>query len=298
MKVATIIITRNRREILKKCIEANIKQTFSPFIIVIIDNASNDGTDEMMKEVYLKRDNIFYVRLRENFGSAYAFRIGMKFAIEKKSDYMWLMDDDCIPDKDSLENIIKIAKRNPNRIYGSYSVDPDNLESKWVRIDEKRDITFTYSLPFNGFFVSEKIVKKIGYPESILFFRNDDTEYSFRARYYGYSLFVVNNSLIYHPAPEVKRIKIIKTIVQCYRDNSLKKIYYSSRNFIAVYLAYREFLGVSVFFYRISSFFLNMIFDIMTSKKEIIEKIKIYFKAIKEGIRLRYEISNNIIKEG
>lgn len=49
-KIACIIVTYNRKELLKKCLNAVICQTFKPHTVYIIDNASSDGTMDAIKE--------------------------------------------------------------------------------------------------------------------------------------------------------------------------------------------------------------------------------------------------------
>lgn len=291
MNIAVIIVTRNRKEKLLECIEANSKQSFVPHGIIIVDNASTDGTQELVNKINQVIPKIFYLRFSQNLGSAGGFAEGLKFALSNDFDWYWLMDDDCIPKEDALEQILRYASKNTNAIYGSYPIDRKTQESFWVRL-KNNDLSFSSSLPFNGFLIHRDVVKKISLPEKKLFFRNDDTEYSFRARFYGFHLFVVNKSIIYHPVPKVRRIRILKTLVQFYESDSLFNSFYAARNFVAVYFAYLPFLGIFQLFYRMTRYLLNILYELLCSKNRW-QKLKNYTKAINEGIKLSYEVSKN-----
>lgn len=70
MFVLSICIpTYNRKDCLRQCLDSIIVQkNFSEIEIVISDNASNDGTEEMMQDYMLRYPNILYTRNEENLG--------------------------------------------------------------------------------------------------------------------------------------------------------------------------------------------------------------------------------------
>ena len=111
MNISTVIVTFNRKELLIKCINAVLGQSYLPKTIYIIDNASTDGTEEFLKEKGLHHGQvngvtIRYERLPKNSGGAGGFHAGMKLAHEDGCDAVWMMDDDGLPDKDCLKNLL------------------------------------------------------------------------------------------------------------------------------------------------------------------------------------------------
>ena len=109
--VNAVIVTFNRKELLERCIQAILNQTYSVKNIVIIDNASTDGTDKLLKELdYLDNEKILYRRLSTNIGGAGGFHEGMKFAHSLRQDWCWIMDDDVIPATDCLEELVVVSK--------------------------------------------------------------------------------------------------------------------------------------------------------------------------------------------
>ena len=105
-KIVTVVVTYNRKELLKKCINALLNQTITESDIIIIDNASTDDTKDYIAE---ERGNqrVKYFRLKKNTGGAGGFNAGLKKAIELQYEYFWLMDDDSIPREDALEMMLK-----------------------------------------------------------------------------------------------------------------------------------------------------------------------------------------------
>jgi len=64
-RVAAIIVTYNRRDLLLRCIESIKNQSLAPDLIIIVDNASTDGTLQFLKQqVVVGGDNIKIIELK------------------------------------------------------------------------------------------------------------------------------------------------------------------------------------------------------------------------------------------
>ena len=50
LKIACVIVTYNRKQLLKRCLDAVVAQIFKPSVVYITDNASTDGTIDSVKE--------------------------------------------------------------------------------------------------------------------------------------------------------------------------------------------------------------------------------------------------------
>lgn len=128
--VCAVVVTYNRKNLLLECLEALRKQTRPIQGVYLIDNASTDGTSELLlKEDYIKElppknltepwekefkiknltngqpIKLHYVRMHENTGSSGGFYEGVKRAYERRYDWLWLMDDDAEPKEDALEKL-------------------------------------------------------------------------------------------------------------------------------------------------------------------------------------------------
>lgn len=81
MKIAAVVVTFNRKEYLVKNIEALLAQVNAPMDILIIDNASTDGTEETIRH-YMDAGQILYENTGENLGGAGGFNFGIRRAYE------------------------------------------------------------------------------------------------------------------------------------------------------------------------------------------------------------------------
>ncbi len=103
MKVVAVVVTYNRLGMLRECIECLRNQTVSCDIL-IVDNHSNDGTGEYLREN--SGDKLYYLDTGANLGGAGGFFHGMNWACNHDYDAAWIMDDDCFPKEDALEKLL------------------------------------------------------------------------------------------------------------------------------------------------------------------------------------------------
>lgn len=102
--VAAVVVTFNRLEKLKKVIAAVENQTLTPAHLVIVDNASTDGTAEYLSGLESSLP-LEVVSLSTNTGGAGGFSAGMRRGYELGADFVWVMDDDGYPEPTALERL-------------------------------------------------------------------------------------------------------------------------------------------------------------------------------------------------
>ncbi len=111
MKVLAVIVTYNRLEMLKMCLEKIKTQSFSCDLL-IVDNASTDDTASWCKD-FISQENVtkfMYENTGANIGGAGGFNYGFKRAYELGYDYAWIMDDDAFANPDTLEKLVDADK--------------------------------------------------------------------------------------------------------------------------------------------------------------------------------------------
>lgn len=189
-KVAAVIVTYNRIELLKECIKALLRQTY-PCDILIVDNASTDGTGEYLNKI--DDTNIFHQNTGANIGGAGGFNFGMRWAVESGYEYVWVMDDDCLSYADALQKLMKadgILKGN----YGwlaSAVLWKDGHECKMNRVKLKKSFYeyleyMQYGLvqaeqaTFVSLFLKTETIKQVGLPIKEFFIWGDDIEFTRR----------------------------------------------------------------------------------------------------------------------
>jgi rhamnopyranosyl-N-acetylglucosaminyl-diphospho-decaprenol beta-1,3/1,4-galactofuranosyltransferase len=124
--VCCLVVTYNRKELLRECLTAVGAQTRAPDHVVVFDNASTDGTPELLAAEFPSAE---VVRLPSNEGSSGGFHEGIKWVAAQGYDWIWMMDDDTIPSDTALERLL--AATQP----GDGLPEPSMLGSKVVWTD-------------------------------------------------------------------------------------------------------------------------------------------------------------------
>ena len=192
-RILVVIVTYNRKELLEEAIIALKKQTYQEFDILIVDNASTDGTYENVVKKY-ESSKLKYMNTGENLGGAGGFNLGIKKAILENYDFAWVMDDDSIPTPESLESLVNKSKKIKNKFSFISSlvkwVDDSFCKMNGVAVDNDK-ILSNYkamnlrllpikSASFVGCLINLKFAKKIGLPIKEFFIYADDLEYTLR----------------------------------------------------------------------------------------------------------------------
>lgn len=117
-KVAAVVVTHDRLTLLRDNL-AHLKQQTLSCDILLVDNASSDGTQEYIRTHIHEYPGLRYRRLEQNNGGAGGFNCGMRWAVEAGYDYVWIMDDDCMPQSDALEKLMEADTQLSKRVqYG------------------------------------------------------------------------------------------------------------------------------------------------------------------------------------
>lgn len=105
VRVAAVVVTYNRLEKLKRVLSSIEAQSVSPALLLVVDNASTDGTDRYLASREFSIPHRV-VTLPSNTGGAGGFAEGMLRGYQDGADFVWIMDDDCYPERSSLEALI------------------------------------------------------------------------------------------------------------------------------------------------------------------------------------------------
>ena len=291
-KVIVVVVTYNRKECLKKCIESLRIQTYKNFDILIVNNGSTDGTD-----IYLDSLNDIKTIHQENVGGAGGFYSGMKYGYDKGYEWVWLMDDDGIPDKSCLENMLRYQKEyafispivlnkdNPSEMsFGTLKVhDYNNIKETYPR-----GVIVGHANPFNGVLFRRDLVKDIGFPMKDMFIWGDENEYEARAVASGYIPVTVINAIHYHPKDRlVLYPDFLGKNCIVYVESKLKR-YCKYRNFAYVLKTYKSWYNVALFIFRYSFYF-------VISRKFDVRGLLFFYGAVIDGINNNFTKHNKYL---
>jgi GT2 family glycosyltransferase len=290
--VAAIVVTHNRKSLLVECISDVLNQS-NLCDIIIVDNASSDGTDICLRDHgFLNDDRVHYLALDENEGGAGGFYYGIKYAMSGSWKWFWLMDDDAKPERRALENLVRAAEHR-STIYGSVAVSFESGKKRlcWPAVSQRNNEKFieyhamlheleeVAMVPFLGFFIHRDMVKKIGFPDPLFFICCDDKEYSERAKKQGARLYLVKSSIIIHPFSNSIIYRFLN-IEAAYRSLLPWKIYYDVRNKI---LIAREYFGYRVWTQTLPGIIWRAILNVVKEDNRY-QVLAMHLKAIVDGL--------------
>lgn len=288
MNVATIIVTYNRVELLKKSVSAHLNQSKQSDVILVVNNASTDGTTIYLDELENRFKNIRVINLKENTGGAGGFYYGLNFLKDEMDtiDWVWMMDDDAIPDINALENLCKYA-HNESNIYASLPQEQGicswsnlNMDSKELNfVNNYNEIEEVKWAPFLGFFISLDLVKMIGLPNKGYFLAADDVEYSMRAKKYGSQIFIVRDSILNHPLSDTYKISIGYRSLTNLRLIPWKR-YYDTRN--RIFIA-KKYYGLRLYTQTIPASFLRLMATLIYETNRL-KQAKAFWAGLYDGM--------------
>ncbi|RLA43932.1 MAG: glycosyl transferase, family 2, partial [Gammaproteobacteria bacterium] len=199
MKIAAVVVTFNRKDMLLETLRGLRQQTRKLDRIYLINNASTDGTEELLRsENILDWDNLDYCPLDKNTGGAGGFATGMQLAYDAGYDWIWTMDDDIEPDQNALQELLKYS--DISQCMNSTKIFTQNNETQYweqyfdfatARLIDLKNASFhngrdwcTVNVAcFEGMLVHRNIIDKIGLPEADYFIYHDDTVFGIKASF-------------------------------------------------------------------------------------------------------------------
>lgn len=277
-KIGVVLVTHNRIDMLIDALKCYDSQTRLPDYILIVNNASCDGTLEYLenwKSIQTKYEKKV-INLDTNLGGSGGFYEGLMAAEKLKADWIWVADDDAFPQRDALEEAEKYIYINKDKLNGISSICGmvinegriDTFHRRWIKqygiiiIDKKipsrmyRKCFELNAFSYVGTIINRKMLSEVGFPEKDYFIRFDDTEHSLRLSKKG-KIICVPSIKIYHNVKESNSI--------------IWKSYYNWRNITHMYKKHFPRLCYLLFYYSV----------LVLSYIEIVLKIEIPINKIR-----------------
>jgi len=264
-KVTVIIVAYNAegmKNIFKDCLDSALNLKYENYEVVVVNNGSTDRTREILED-YEK--DLKIINLKKNIG----FAGGNNIAYENsKSEFVLLLNQDAIPEQDSLKELVKISidnnkigalggiqvdyrKRNITGlgglfdIYGNWIVPKDK-----VNINEVKESYYSY-ISASFLLVRRKSIGNILFPKEF-FTSNEGEELCFRIWSRGYYVKLIPNIVCRHEFGTSTRIASIRNIF-IYRTLS----YHSAKNITLLLSVYRKLLP-NVYTLQVLKYFLRL----------------------------------------
>jgi len=208
-RVCAVVVTRDRRELLHECLLALRAQERPVEQVLVVDNASSDGTAGMVRSSFPEAR---LLSLGENLGGAGGFHRGMAWAHARGYEWLWLMDDDTLVRQDTLAALLAGADRAPGGVplvltsqvrWKDESLHPMNAPvPRWrarARLAEgiAAGLLLVRYATFVSTMVRREAIDRFGLPLVHYFLWSDDVEFTARVLRHAPG-YLVPESVAYH----------------------------------------------------------------------------------------------------
>lgn len=232
--VSIVILTTNALEMTRQQL-ANVAKLDARGIqatCIVVDNNSSDGTEKALKDLLLPNMKYKFIQSGANLGFAGGNNVGIKYALQKESQYVILMNNDLILPEDILIKLVRFMNKNitvglasPKMYfakgyefhkdrykkselgkviwYAGGLVDWKNVYSSHKGVDEVDAGQFdkVEATDFaNGacVIIRSQVFKKIGLMDADLFLYWEDADFSTKARKAGFEVCYVPDTHLWH----------------------------------------------------------------------------------------------------
>jgi GT2 family glycosyltransferase len=215
--IAVVICNYNKRDLALDCIASVFASDFGDFDLIVVDNASTDGSAEAIRERY--GDKLTLLVNKENTGGSGGFNRGMTHAMERGYRYIHLLDNDVVIDKDAIGSLYEfmeshsevgacgslICRMDERMLIQDYGamIEIDNLgvrplyHNTIVKDDLPEYVACDYVAACSAMYRAS-VLQKTGAIDKEFFIYWDDMSLGWSIRNHGYRVYATKKSRVWH----------------------------------------------------------------------------------------------------
>jgi len=200
--VSVVMLSWNRLGDVKESLTKLMEQEYQPLEIIVVDNASSDGTAEMVTMLF---PEVTLIQMEKNVGIA-AYNVGFEKA---SGEYILILDDDSFPAKNAINRMV--TKFLADDRLGIVAFDVRNYEA-YDQVSEETGYSGSaqpdsYLMSFNGAGagIRKAVFQKVGYyPEEFFLYQNE-LDVALKVHDSGYSVHFFPDVVAYHKYSPINR---------------------------------------------------------------------------------------------
>jgi len=210
-RASVIIVNYNGREHLGGCLSSLLGEDRQDCQVILVDNASTDGSAEYVEQVF---PQVLVIRNEANRGFGQGNNLGAQWA---KGKYLAFLNPDTVVEPGWLEALIATLEADPQAGLATSKIlllaDPGRINTcgnemhytgltlcRGMGIDRSTfsDLVEVDAVSGAAFVIRKDVFEALGGFDEAFFLYMEDTDLSWRARLAGYKCFYVPQSIVYH----------------------------------------------------------------------------------------------------
>jgi len=215
--VSVIILNYNGRPFLGSCLRSVLGSRYAEYEIMVVDNASVDGSIEYMEQEFSKFDRLRIVRLKKNYGFAVGNNMGYE-NINPRSKYVVFLNNDTEVEPDWLHNLVEKMDSDPligaaqpkircltdrtviNTVGGEidYYGRATHIGTGEIDHGQYDSITEIFYAEGAAIALRKEVLEKVGLFDALFFTYYEETDLCWRIWLAGYKVVLISNAIVYH----------------------------------------------------------------------------------------------------
>jgi GT2 family glycosyltransferase len=211
--LSIVIPVYNRKQFTRDCLRSLISQTLPADWIIVVDDGSTDGTPQMLKKEF---PHVVVLSTKGNLFWTASTNEGIRFALEKGSDYVMTLNNDTFAPSDFLEKMMEKAIEKPEALIGALDVDAKTKKPyyggeivnwlwsssrmllKDLSAKDRKGLHEVSLFPARGLLIPRKVFETIGlFEEKKLPHYMADYDFTLMAVRHGFKIFCNYDTCIY-----------------------------------------------------------------------------------------------------
>jgi hypothetical protein len=212
-KVGIVILNWNGLSDTLECLASVRRLAYTNLDVIVVDNGSHGDDARQIEDCDVVST---VVRSPVNLGYAGGSNLGIRTALQRGADYVWLLNNDAIVEPDSLANLVAVGERHTrigllSPVVYHYEA-PGSVQLTGTRVDYERQ-TYTilrsvdeadigrgegFPLAGTALLIKRKALERLGGLDERFFAYLEDTDYSASAMAAGFDTALVREARVYH----------------------------------------------------------------------------------------------------
>jgi GT2 family glycosyltransferase len=302
-QLASVVIpTRNRRELVLRCLASVYTSTYQPLEVIVVDDSSSDGTQEAIKQRF---PGVHVLRNNERRLVTVSRNLGQR---ESSGQYIFFLDDDNVIDRFAIASLVE-AMRLDNHLGVAAPVTYylGDMKRIWWAGAKMNRLSSITSFPYkdatglkirdpyqsqmfhNAFMINRSAIKRVGFfDEKTYPIFLSEADYSERLRRFGFRVLVVPAAKVWHDVPIPSGSAFLSRRAMHITDPV--RAYFVARNRILFMWRYSKISEFLLFFVLFEPFIIVMqLLSVLLSNSDSKARMAIrYLRGVSDAVAMGF----------